>query len=92
MKGTPWPELLAGGFATALVATLAWAVRAILTGGIVARSVLQDEKERADKWEAAWREERARVDALEGRLTAIAEGTELNTQLLSSLMDRASRR
>lgn len=92
MKDLPWPELLAGSMVTLALGTLAWAVRSILTGAIVPRSVLLDEKERADKWEAAWRESEARIDALEGRLSAIAEGTELNTTLLSSLVERASRR
>lgn len=55
------------------------------------RSVLADEKERADKWETAWRQSQERLDAFEGRFNALAEAAELHTQLLSSLIERARR-
>lgn len=87
----PWPTLLAGGLVTGLLAGAGLVFRAILTGQLVPRSVLQDEKDRADKWEAAWKESEARIDALDGRLSAIAEGTDLNAQLLQSLVNRARR-
>ncbi|MBO2461197.1 hypothetical protein [Actinomadura violacea] len=87
----PWPTLLAGGLVGGLLMGAGLVFRAILTGQLVPRSVLQDEKERADKWEAAWKESEARIDALDGRLSAIAEGTDLNAQLLQSLVNRARR-
>ncbi|KAB2347360.1 hypothetical protein [Actinomadura rudentiformis] len=91
MSQSPWPELVASGLITLVIATLGLVIRSIVKGDLVPRSVLTDEKERADKWEAAWRVSEARIDALEGRLTALNEGTELNTQLLSSLVERARR-
>ncbi|MER6810001.1 hypothetical protein ABT299_12040 [Spirillospora sp. NPDC000708] len=87
----PWPTLLASGLVAGLLTGAGLVFRAILTGQLVPRSVLQDEKERADKWEAAWKESEARIDALDGRLSAIAEGTDLNAQLLQSLVNRARR-
>ena len=92
LLGVPWPTIIAGGIALVLVGVIGLTIRSIIRGDLVPRASLQDEKERADKWEAAWRESEARIDALEGRLTALTEGTELNTQLLSSLMERAARR
>lgn len=87
----PWQTLLAGGLVAGLLTGAGLVFRAILTGALVPRTVLTDEKERADKWEHAWRESEARADAVDGRLQAIAEGTALNTQLLSQLRDRATR-
>jgi hypothetical protein len=86
-----WETALLGGLVTTLVTVLALILRSIVKGDLVPRSVLADEKERADKWEAAWRESEARNDAFDGRLQAIAEGTELGNQLLSQLMMRAQR-
>lgn len=86
-----WETALLGGLVTTVVTVLALMLRAIVKGDLVPRSVLTDEKERGDKLEAALREERARADAMDGRLQTIAEGTELNSQLLSQLMVRAQR-
>lgn len=87
----PWSTLVAGGIVLLLLGAVSLVVRAIVKGDLVPRSVLQDEKERADKWEAAWRESEARMDALDGRLSALAEGTELNAQLLQSMVNRGRR-
>ena len=65
----PWSTLVAGGIVLLLLGAVSLVVRAIVKGDLVPRTVLQDEKERADKWEAAWRESEARMDALDGRLT-----------------------
>jgi len=87
----PWQTLLAGGLVTGLLAGAGWVFRAILTGSLVPRRILEDEKERADKWEAAWRTSEARMDALDGRLQAIAEASATSAQLLDSLTHRARR-
>lgn len=87
----PWQTLVAGGVVLGLLALLGAGLRAILTGKLVPRSVLADEKERADKWERAWRESEARADAIDGRLQAIAEASATSVQLLESLTRRARR-
>jgi hypothetical protein len=87
----PWQNLLAGGLVLGLLGIVGVGLRAILKGKLVPESVLKREADRADKWEQAWRESEARADAVDGRLQAIAEGTELNTQLLSQLLARAPR-
>lgn len=86
-----WPTLIATGVAVILVGIVGATIRAILTGQLVPRSVLDDANARADKWEAAWEKSQEIVGAFDGRLTALAEATELNTQLLSSLVERARR-
>lgn len=88
---TPWPTLIAGGVALLLVGVVGLTIRAIVRGDLVPRRVLEDEKERADKWEQAWRTSEARMDALDGRLQAIAEASATSTQLLESLTHRARR-
>lgn len=87
----PWQTLLAGGMVLGLLGIVGVGLRAILTGKLVPESVLTREADRADKWEAAWRESDARATAVDGRLQAIAEASELNTQLLSQLMSRSAR-
>lgn len=87
----PWQTLLAAGLVLGLLAVVGAFVRAILTGALVPRSVMEAEERRADKWEQAWRESEVRADAVDGRLQAIAEASELNTQLLSQLMQRSTR-
>lgn len=87
----PWQTLLAAGLVLGLLGVVSVGLRAILTGKLVPESVLKREADRADKWEQAWRESEARADATDGRLQAIAEGTELNTQLLSQLVTRSAR-
>jgi hypothetical protein len=87
----PWPTLLSGGLVLLLLSVTGLFIRALLKGDLVPRSVLEDEKQRGDKWEAAWRESETRADMFDGRMTAIAEGTELNTSLLSQLVERARR-
>jgi hypothetical protein len=91
LLGVPWPTIIAGGIALLLVAIIGAGMRAILRGDLVPRSVLADANARADKWEQAWDKSEARLDQFDGRLTALSEGTELNTQLLSSLMNRSTR-
>ena len=85
----PWQTLLAGGLVAGLLAGAGLVFRAILTGALVPRTVLTDEKERADKWEQAWRESEARADAFDGRLQTIAEASATSVQLLESLTRRA---
>lgn len=87
----PWQTLLAGGGVLGLLGVVGVGLRAILTGRLVPESVLKAEERRADKWEQAWRESEVRADAVDGRLQAIAEASELNTQLLSQLMSRSTR-
>lgn len=87
----PWQTLLAGGLVTGLLAGAALVFRAIITGALVPRSVLEAEERRADKWEQAWRESEARADAIDGRLQAIAEASATSAQLLESLTHRARR-
>lgn len=88
----PWPTLLAGGLVLGLLGIVGVGVRAILTGKLVPESVLKREADRADKWEAACHKSEERLDAFEGRLNSLTEGTELTAQLLQSLMERARRR
>lgn len=87
-----WTTLLAGGLVLALLSFVALIVRAIVKGDLVPRSVLEAEERRADKWEAAWQKSEQRIDAFEGRLNSLTEGTELSAQLLQSLVERARRR
>lgn len=87
----PWQTILAGGIAVLLVGVVGLTIRAIVRGDLVPRRVLLDEKERADKWEQAWRTSEARMDALDGRLQAIAEASATSAQLLESLTHRARR-
>lgn len=87
----PWQTLVAGGLVLGLLAVVGAGLRAILTGKLVPASVLQAETERADKWEAAWRESEARNDAFDGRLQAIAEASATSVQLLDALTKRARR-
>lgn len=88
----PWQTLVAGGVVLGLLAVVGAGLRAILTGKLVPASVLQAEKERADKWEAAWRLSEARNDAFDGRLQTIAETSATAVQLLEPLVKRGTRR
>lgn len=92
LASIPWPTLIAGGVALTLVAIVGAGLRAILRGDLVPRSVLADAAARADKWEQAWDKSESRLDEFDGRLTALSEAAELNTQLLSSLVERAAAR
>lgn len=92
MKNMPWPELLAGSFVTAVVATLAFAVRAILTGGLVPRQHLVDMQAERDKWEAAWRLSQETIKEFDGRLDANTEALRLVEQLVNALATKGSAR
>lgn len=87
----PWPTLLAGTVALALVSIVAAFIRAILKGDLVPRSVLDDARATADKWESAWDRSEDRLDQFEGRLNAIGENADLNTSLLQTLVERSQR-
>lgn len=73
----PWPQLGAGGL-------LGLAVVMILTGRLVPRSV-------ADKWEAAWREEKELNREQAEHLTELKEIGNTTVALLKSINTESSR-
>lgn len=90
-SSVPWPQLVAGSIITALVGVVAFGVRAIIKGDLVARKVLEDAEERADKWEAAWDTSQETIKDFGGRIDAVTEGLRTIEKVLTSLTDRAAR-
>lgn len=90
-SSVPWPQLVAGSIITALVGVVAFGVRAIIRGDLVARKVLEDAEERADKWEAAWDQSQETIKDFGGRIDAVTEGLRTIEKALTSLTDKPGR-
>lgn len=77
LASIPWPQLGAGGLLTI-------AIGMILTGRLVPRSV-------SDKWESAYREEKALNREQAGQLAELAEMGHTTVALLQSITTDADR-
>jgi hypothetical protein len=77
LASIPWPQLGAGGLLTV-------AVGMILTGRLVPRSV-------SDKWEAAYREEKAINREQAGQLVELTEIGHTTVAMLQSITQDAKR-
>lgn len=76
LSAIPWPQLGAGGLLTI-------AIGMILTGRLVPRSV-------SDKWEAAYREEKAITREQAAQLTELHELGHTTVALLQSITTESS--
>ena len=68
-----------------LLMVIVWFIYAIITGRLVPRKTLEDQKETTSTFEAAWKTERERADQFSGMVTDLKVVGENMEKVLNSL-------